>query len=300
MYKGSSGREIGTLFQLKNYFNQRNVTSNVKQSFNHDEEFLEFATNGYVVLAAMHVLNMQSLNDIPNSFPNTEDKQMHFLHDVSGKIVDMVFLSTQPYVKHILQDQSNDPEAENEICVCRSTHQDPGMVYCANKDCMFGGWFHLDCLGLEEDDVPDGNWWCSLECKNYQHGKKKRATVADNLTDHKKCYALRVMWHGLNQKVRRDALRENDGKRIIMHWRFDLLNFYEHNHPKYFHVCHQLLSAISGAVSPRLQHSLTLNRTVNPNGGPGKNLEMDLQKEFFNKEYKGTCIYNYLFFFSYK
>lgn len=99
MYKGSSGREIGTLFQLKNYFNHRNVTSNVKQSFNHDEEFLEFATNGYVVLAAMHVLNMQSLNDIPNSFPNTEDKQMHFLHDVSGIIVDMVFLSTQPYVR---------------------------------------------------------------------------------------------------------------------------------------------------------------------------------------------------------
>lgn len=94
------------------------------------------------------------------------------------------------------------------------------------------------------------------------------------------------MWHGLSQKVRRDALRENDGKRIIMHWRFDLLNFYEHNHPKNFHVCHQLLSAISGAVSPRLQHSLTWNRTVNPNGGPGKNLEMDLQMEFFNKEYK--------------
>lgn len=58
---------------------------------------------------------------------------------------------------------------------------------------MFGGWFHLDCLGLEEDDVPDGNWWCSLECKNYQHGKKKRATVADNLTDNKKCYAMFVI-----------------------------------------------------------------------------------------------------------
>lgn len=63
----------------------------------------------------MHVLNMQSLNDIPNSFPNTEDKEMYFLHDVSGTVVDMVFLSTQPYVKHILQDQINEPEAEKEI-----------------------------------------------------------------------------------------------------------------------------------------------------------------------------------------
>lgn len=72
-------KEIGTLFQLKNYFNHRNVTSNVKQSFYHDEEFLELATNGYVVLAAMHVLNMHSLNDIPNSFPNTEDKCIFFM-----------------------------------------------------------------------------------------------------------------------------------------------------------------------------------------------------------------------------
>lgn len=36
------------------------------------------------------------------------------------------------------------------------------MVYCVNKDCMFGGWFYLDCLGFEEDDVFDGNWWCLL------------------------------------------------------------------------------------------------------------------------------------------
>lgn len=50
--------------------------------------------------------------------------------------------------------------------------------------------------------------------------------------------------------------------------------------------CHQLLSAISGAVSPRLQHLPMWNRTVNPNGGPGQNLEMDLHMEFFNKEYK--------------
>lgn len=41
------------------------------------------------------------------------------------------------------------------------------MVYCVNKDCMFGRWFYLDCLGFEEDDVFDGNWWCLLECKNY-------------------------------------------------------------------------------------------------------------------------------------
>lgn len=72
------------------------------------------------------------------------------------------------------------------------------MVYCVNKDCMFGGWFYLDCLGFEEDDVFDENWWCLLECKNYEYGKKKRVIVVDNLIDYKKCYVLRVMWYGLN------------------------------------------------------------------------------------------------------
>lgn len=58
-------------------------------------------------------------------------------------------------------------EVENEICVCRLIYLDLGMVYWVNKDCMFGGWFYLDCLGFEEDDVFDGNWWCLLEFKNY-------------------------------------------------------------------------------------------------------------------------------------
>lgn len=125
MYKGSSVKEIAILFQLRNNVNLHYVTSNVKQPFNHDKEFLEFATNGYVVLTAMHVLNMQNLYDFPNSFPNTEEKQMLFLYDVSGKIVDMIVTSTQPNEKHFLPDQSNYPETENEICVCRSTNQDP-------------------------------------------------------------------------------------------------------------------------------------------------------------------------------
>lgn len=289
MYKGSSGREVGTLYQLKNYFNHRNVTSNVKQSFNHDEEFLDFITNAYTVLAAMHLLDMKTLQESPRLYPATEEEQLDFLDDVSAKIVDMIFLSSQPYVKHILQsiNEGITGTEETGFCVCRTDHQGEDMIFCANKDCMFGGWFHRECIGLTEEDVPEEDWWCSPECRNYKPGKGKKNTVADNLTDHKKMYALKVMWYGMNQKVRRDALRENDGPRIIMHWKFDLLNFYEYNHPKYFHVCHQLLSAVNGAASPRLRHSLIWNRTVNPNGGPGKNLEKDLQIEFFNKEYKG-------------
>ena len=36
-----------------------------------------------------------------------------------------------------------------------------------------------------------------------------------------------------------------------------------------------------------MAEQVTWNRTVNPSGGKGKNLEMDLQMEYFNKEFKG-------------
>jgi hypothetical protein len=66
-----------------------------------------------------------------------------------------------------------------------------------------------------------------------------------------------------------------------------MLQYIQKHHPKYFLIGHRLLSALHGALSKRLQHVLRWNRTVNPNGGRGKNIAMDLQMEFFNKEYKG-------------
>ena len=39
------------------------------------------------------------------------------------------------------------------------------------------------------------------------------------------------MCRGLGERVRTDAVRENDGKRMLCHWRYDLLEFYEQHHP---------------------------------------------------------------------
>ncbi|KAK6178241.1 hypothetical protein SNE40_013049 [Patella caerulea] len=46
LFNGSSGREKGTLYHLKNYFNHSGVSSNVMDTFNYDEEFLEFCCDG--------------------------------------------------------------------------------------------------------------------------------------------------------------------------------------------------------------------------------------------------------------
>ncbi|KAJ8297376.1 hypothetical protein KUTeg_023907 [Tegillarca granosa] len=161
------------------------------------------------------------------------------------------------------------------------------MIFCDNRKCKRGQWFHLDCVNLLEDEVPEGAWFCSDICKKSKLSKtSKKKTMASRLSDGKKEYARAVMWRGLNHMVRKDAIREGDGERMITHWKFDLLEFYDHSHPKYFIFCHRLLSDVNGAVSPRLKHSLIWNRTVNPKGGKGNNIPMDLQMEFFNREYK--------------
>jgi len=90
--------------------------------------------------------------------------------------------------------------------------------------------------------------------------------------------------------VRHKAIRINDGQRMMIPWKEDMLEFYELNHPKYFLCGTRFLMDTQGALSPRLGHQILWNRTFNLKGGK-TNLEMDLQMEFYNKEFKGLLIH---------
>ena len=92
----TSAKEIGTLFHWKNYFEERNVTGNVKESFNFNEEFLDFCTEGYMTLLSLHNLDMDNLADTPD----VEDK-VACLHYISSKVIDKVFLSISSVVQDI-------------------------------------------------------------------------------------------------------------------------------------------------------------------------------------------------------
>lgn len=295
MYKGTSSREKGTLFYLKNYFNHKNVTNNVKEAFNYDEEFLQFCTDCYVVLAAMHVMKVTTVDDTPEDFPENDNDKLEFLQKVAEEIVSMIFISSQPVVKQILEIKETVKDTY-PFCICKEDVEGADMVYCENKNCPNGVWFHLECMDMTPDDVPDGKWYCSDDCRNPKPKKRGRKAVVDKLFDGKRNYAIAVMWRGLNQRVRHDAIRENDGPRMIMHWKFDMLQYIQMNHPKYFLIGHRLLSATHGAMSTRLKQVLLWNRTVNPNGGKRKNIAMDLQMEYFNRTYKGKILIRKYFY----
>ncbi|XP_014678940.1 PREDICTED: uncharacterized protein LOC106818780 [Priapulus caudatus] len=282
LYSASSGREKGTLVHLKQVFNHRNVSSDCKQKFNHNEEFLEFCCDGYIVLAALHCMKTKTVQQTPENFPNSRQEQIAFIKTIAKQILNILYTSCQETVTNILNASGTGP-TEYLYCVCKQDFPGSAMIFCENRNCRRGTWFHLECIGMKEDDVPDGKWYCCISC----HTSAESPTLDyQGPVDVKRLYTSRLMWRGLNQKVRRDAIRENDGHRIILHWKFDMLEFFNNHHPKYFLFGHKLLSAVHGAVSERLQHTLTWNRTVNVNGGKGKNIAMDLHMEFLNKEYK--------------
>ena len=59
--------ERGTLYQLRNLINRRNVIKRVKNDMNACEEFFKLVVTGYVVASAMELLGMSSVDDVPSS-----------------------------------------------------------------------------------------------------------------------------------------------------------------------------------------------------------------------------------------
>ena len=49
----------------------------------------------------------------------------------------------------------------------------------------------------------------------------------DDFSDFKQVYIKILLWRGLNNMDRHDAVKENDGARMIMHWKFVMFEFYE-------------------------------------------------------------------------
>ena len=70
MYGRHSGRDGGTLLQLRNLLNRSSVPNDPKKDVNTAEDFLQVVSIGHVVAAAMEVFGMTSKEDQPNDiFP---------------------------------------------------------------------------------------------------------------------------------------------------------------------------------------------------------------------------------------
>ena len=63
LYKTDSSQDGGTMYQLRNLINRRNVVTDPKKDMNACEDFLELITNAHILAATMQKFDMKSLTD---------------------------------------------------------------------------------------------------------------------------------------------------------------------------------------------------------------------------------------------
>ncbi len=56
----------GTLCQLRNLINRRNISKSPKNNVNASEDFMEVIVNGHILAAVMSYLGMSSIHDRPS------------------------------------------------------------------------------------------------------------------------------------------------------------------------------------------------------------------------------------------
>jgi hypothetical protein len=50
-------------------------------------------------------------------------------------------------------------------CFALDLRDDVPIIECSGYRCPGDNWFHLECLGLDQDDVLDDDFYCSEGCK---------------------------------------------------------------------------------------------------------------------------------------
>ena len=65
MYNCSSSQEGGTLFQLRNLINRRNVVKDVRNDMNATEDFFEAVGISHIIAITLHHFNMK---DVKSTF----------------------------------------------------------------------------------------------------------------------------------------------------------------------------------------------------------------------------------------
>ncbi|XP_070547234.1 uncharacterized protein [Ptychodera flava] len=154
LYDGKSADNEGSLFHLKTIFQHRNVRKNISDCINHVDSLLNFTTEALVVLAAMKLLNIGGIDDIPDNAPDqSEDRQQH-LKTLAAKIVALVWPNIDDHSIRkavTLEGHDNDDDDDNDDTVCCSCGSDAdldgGWIECsARGKCPRHRWYHVQCV----------------------------------------------------------------------------------------------------------------------------------------------------------
>lgn len=96
-------------------------------------------------------------------------------------------------------------------------------------------------------------------------------------------YANEIMSLGIFYLNYKDAIREGDGSRVLVCWKFLLPIFKVSDRRNYSLEVLRMLYSYYYILSPRQKHQLLWSRFVNVHGLPGHNIPCDLHMEHLNR-----------------
>ncbi|CAG2187551.1 unnamed protein product [Mytilus edulis] len=208
LFKGTSSPEKGTLFQLRNLFEHRGVKSEVKDAVNSCRDFLRFVTQGYVILAALNVLNMHSVNDIEESLSTkTKERRRPFMENLSKNIVSKFLQTETPSLKQ--KGHGNKINKENRVPCgfpgCQKTFFRDGK--CRLNHRAICPYRHLTDLSVPDEETD-------LD----QQSTSNHSEEQQEKPDYKFNYSCCLLREGLQDWIREDSSKENDGDRLVRMW----------------------------------------------------------------------------------
>lgn len=115
-FKPESCREQGTLYQLKNLVNRRNVSKNVSSNYHAASEFIDLVTDCHVIAACLEYCGMGNLESQCKKIPTAlhladSTVKRRVLRHLVGEIVDTFFLNAIT----INVDRIEDPASDMDV-----------------------------------------------------------------------------------------------------------------------------------------------------------------------------------------
>lgn len=272
MFKSTSINDVGSMCSNMNVTCNVNAkTTNVLDNFNYCKDFVNMETDAFIAAAALHYFNVESIDSSADEFipPHIQSASLSekrlWLHKHTKAILEKYVMNDLDEQHEILRKcvtAANDRRKQELKCsICEKIYRYPKAL--SNHEMQKHG---IDTDRTEKQASFTFNGQGPVPAKQ----------------DTRYNYACTRLSFGLFIRNFDDAVKEGDGLRVVRCWKFLMLIFKAHGHSKYALAAFQIQANIHALLSPREAHQLIWNRTVNNNGGKGKNISLDLKLEKIN------------------
>ena len=271
LYKSGSSLQAGTLMQLRNLINRRNISAKMKVEghVNEAEDFLRLIVRCHIIAAVMHHFGMQDLKDQPTRNALIVDNSTTSRNKWNQLKAELeVVVDTYIIPRQFARTLSKEPTSSD---LHRSFNPHTSRIATEHSYCPSGSAVTTPSLlrNLPGTIVRQGSRAAS---------ESIRRVARDGVFN----YASAVLNDGMLLMEFEDAIKEGDGLRILRCWKSMLIYFHTAGHSNYTKEAILLQAVVNAAATPRVAAQVMWSRTVSTRGGTGRNIPVDLHNEHLN------------------